>query len=108
MYKYVFVFFWISVLYNGTATKAGHRKLDNGLKAVLRCAPPNANYAIDIIQHFQNGNFARITKLNMANCNFANLTSGIFNFQALIRIRILDLKYNKISRLPSDIFHSSA
>ena len=108
MYKYISVFFWISALYIGTATKEGPRKLDNGLKAVLRCAPSNADYAIDIIQHFQNGNFARITKLNLANCKIANLPSGIFKFQEFIRIRILDLKHNRISRLPSDIFHSSA
>ena len=108
MYKYVFIFFWISVLYNGTAIKAAYRKLDTGLKAVLRCAPPNADYAIEIIQHFQTGNFTGITKLNMASCNIKQLSPGLFKFQALIQVNIIRLSNNRISRLPFDLFHSSA
>ena len=106
MYMYVFVFLWIFVLYNETVMTTRTGELSRGVKAILRCAPPNVYHRL--IQHIKNGTFTGITNLDMSNCKITNLTSGTFNFEAFIKIKILQLNYNQISRLPSDIFHASA
>ena len=106
MYMNVFVFLWIFVLYNETGMTTRTGELSRGVKAILRCAPPNVYHRF--IQHIQNGTFTGMTNLDMSNCYITNLTSGTFNFEAFIKIKILRLNYNQISRLPSDIFHASA
>ena len=106
MYMNVFVFLWIFVLYNETGMTTRTGELSRGVKAILRCAPPNVYHRL--IQHIQKGTFTGITNLDMSNCKITNLNSGTFNFEALIKIKILQLNYNQISRLPSDIFHASA
>ena len=108
MSLHAFVFFWIFVLCNETGVTSSYAKLklSQGVKAILRCAPPNIHHPL--IQHIQNGTFIGISKLDMSMCNIINLTPGTFHFQASVKIKILHLNNNMISRLPSDIFHSSA
>ena len=105
MYVHVFVVFLIIVLYNGNDTNAGYVKLPKDIKAIMRCAPRSVYH--QFIQYIQHGTFTGITKLDMSQCNITNLTPGTFNFQAFIKVKILRLNKNRISRLPSDIFHSS-
>ena len=108
MSLHAFVFFWIFVLCNETGVTSSYAKLklSQGVKAILRCAPPNIYHPL--IQHIQNGTFIGISNLDMSMCNIINLTPGTFHFQASVKIKILHLNNNMISRLPSDIFHSPA
>ena len=106
MYMHVFVFLWIFVLYSETGMTTSSEEYPRGVKAILRCAPPNVYHRL--IQHIQNGTFTGITNLDMSSCYIKNLAPGTFNFEAFIKIKILQLNHNQISRLQSDIFHVSA
>ena len=106
MYKPIFVLLWFLILFNKTGMTTSDWKLPSDIKAILRCAPPNVYHRL--VQYIKNGTYTGLTKLDMSVCNITNLTPKTFNFQAFIKVKILHLNNNRISRLPSNIFHSSA